>query len=59
MGDIELKAELRTDMDCEVSGIPANRWAEIVLKVGVEEVVMEISLEEKPMLAVLAGEEAV
>ena len=59
MSDIELKGELRTDMDCEVSGLPAKRWAEMVLKVGDEEVVVEISLEEKPMLAVMAGEEAV
>ncbi len=59
MDEIRMTGELRTDMDCEVKGIPSNRWAEAVLNVGGEEIVMEISVEEKVIVALMAGEEAV
>ncbi len=30
MGQIRMTGEIRTDYDCETSGIPAERWAEVV-----------------------------
>ena len=59
MDEIRMVGELRTDMDCEVTGIPCGRWGEAVLKVGDEEIVMEISVEEKVIVALMAGEKAV
>ena len=34
MGQIRMTAEIRTDYDCETSGLPAERWAEAVFKIG-------------------------
>jgi len=59
MGDIQMTGEVRTDMDCEAKGLPAERWAEAVLKIGDEELVMEVSIEDKVIVALMAGEEAV
>ena len=38
MGDIRMTAEIRTDYDCESSGLPAERWAEAVFKIGESDV---------------------
>jgi hypothetical protein len=58
MSDIRMSAELRTDYDCEVNGLPAARWAEAVFKVGSEEIVLEVSVEKDVVVAIMAGEEA-
>ena len=58
MGDIRMTGEIRTDYDCEAVGLPAERWAEAVFKVGDEELVLEISVEDDIIVAVMAGEEA-
>jgi len=59
MNEIKLTAEVRTDFDCEVVGLPARQWSEAVFKIGEEEIVMEISAEEKTIVAISVGEEAV
>ena len=58
MGEIRMTAELRTDYDCETTGLPAERWGEAVFKVGEEEIVLEVSAEEKTIVAIMAGEDA-
>lgn len=59
MGDVGMTGELRTDIECEITGLPGERWGEAVFKIGDEEIVMEISIEDKVMVALMAGEEAV
>ncbi len=58
MPEIRMTGELRTDYDCEASGLPAERWAEAVFKVGSEEIVLEISVEKDVIVAVTVGEGA-
>ena len=58
MGDIRMTAEIRTDYDCESSGLPAEHWAEAVFKIGEEEVVFELSVEKDVIVAVMIGENA-
>ncbi|MCU0592355.1 MAG: hypothetical protein MUC57_12895 [Desulfobacterales bacterium] len=58
MSDIRMTGELRTDYDCETSGLPAERWAEAVFKVGSEEIVLEISVEKDVIVAIMVGEDA-
>ena len=59
MTEIRMTGELRTDLDCEITGLPAERWGEAVFKIGTEELVMEISVEDKTIVALMAGEDAV
>jgi hypothetical protein len=59
MSDIRMTAEVRTDYDCEATGMPAERWAESVFKIGDEELVMEVSVEKDVIVAIMAGEDAV
>ena len=59
MGEIRMTGEIRTDYDCEVEGLPAERWGEAVFKVGDEEIVMEISVEQDVIVAIMAGEDNV
>jgi hypothetical protein len=59
MSEIRMTGELRTDYDCEATGLPAERWAEAVFKVGGEEIVLEISVEKDVIVAIMAGEDAV
>jgi hypothetical protein len=59
MSEIGMTGEIRTDYDSEITGIPARQWGEAVFKIGDEELVMEVSLEDKPIVALMAGEEAV
>jgi hypothetical protein len=40
MSEIKMTAEVRTDYDCEVIGLPAEMWAECLFKIEGEE--MEI-----------------
>ena len=58
MSAIRMTTEARTDYDCEATGLPAERWAEAVFKIGDEEIVMEISVEDSVIVAIMAGEEA-
>ena len=58
MGDIRMTGEVRTDYDCETVGLPAERWAEAVFKVGDEEIVLEVSVEDDVIDAIMAGEKA-
>lgn len=59
MTDPGMTGEIRTDMDQEYTDIPARQWGEAVFNIGGEELVMEISLEDKPIVALMAGEDAV
>ena len=59
MSSIGMTAEMRTDYDCEVLGLPAERWGEAVFKIQDEEIVLEVSVEKEIIVALMAGEEAV
>ncbi len=58
MGEIRLTAEVRTDYDCEVLGLPAARWAEAVFHAGGGEIALEVSVEQDVIVALMVGEEA-
>ncbi len=58
MSEIRMTGEIRTDYDCETTGLPAERWGEAVFKVGDEEIVLEVSVEENTIVAIMAGEDA-
>jgi hypothetical protein len=55
---VRMIAELRTDYECEATGFPAERWGEAVFVVGDEEIVLEVSVEEKVTVAIMVGEDA-
>ena len=38
MGEIRMTGEIRTDYDCEVSGLPSERWGEAAFQIGDEEI---------------------
>lgn len=59
MSDIQMTAEVRTDFDCETTGMPAERWGEAVFKIGDEEIVIEVSVEKDVIVALMAGDDAV
>ena len=59
MTEIRMHGEIRTDYDCETTGLPAERWGEAVFKVGDEEIVLEVSVEKNVIVAIMAGEDAV
>ena len=59
MPEIGMTGELRTDLDHEYADIPARQWGEAVFNIGGEEIVMEISIEDKVIVALMAGEDAV
>jgi len=58
MGKIRMTGEVRTDYDCEATGFPAERWGEAVFRIEDEEIVLEVSVEEKVIVSIMAGEEA-
>ncbi len=58
MAEIRMTAELRTDYDCETTGLPAERWAEAVFQIGDAEIVLEVSVEKDVIVAIMAGEDA-
>ena len=58
MSEIRMTAEIRTDYDCEATGMPAERWGEAVFKIGNEELVVEVSVEKDVIVALMAGDEA-
>ncbi len=57
MSDIRMTGEIRTDYDCEISGLPAERWGEAVFKIGDEEIVFEVSVEKSVIIAIMLGED--
>lgn len=59
MSEIRMTCDVRTDYDCESTGLPAERWAEAVFTCGGEELVMEVSVEKDVIVAIMAGESAV
>ncbi|NPB08921.1 MAG: hypothetical protein GXO17_01080 [Thermodesulfobacteria bacterium] len=62
MSEIRMTTETRTDYECEVAGLPAERWAEAVFKLkesGEEEFVIEVSVEKAGIIVgILVGEVA-
>jgi hypothetical protein len=58
MSDIRMYGEIRTDYDCETTGLPAERWGEAVFKVGDEDIVLEVSVEENVIVSIMAGDDA-
>ncbi len=59
MSGIKMTCEMRTDYDIEISGVPSKQYGEAVFKVGDDEIVLEISIEDKIVVALMAGEDAV
>lgn len=59
MSEIRMTGEMRTDYDCEALGLPAERWAEAVFRIGDEELVFEVSVEKNVIVAIMAGEDAI
>lgn len=59
MSEIRMTGEMRTDYDCEASGLPAERWGEAVFTVGDEEIALEVSVEKDVIVAIMAGDDAV
>jgi hypothetical protein len=57
MGEIRMTAEVRTDYDCDVTGLPAERWGEAVFKIGDEEIVFEVSVEKSIIVSIMADAE--
>lgn len=58
MSEIRMTGELRTDYDCEAIGFPAERWGEALFKVGEEEIIFEVSVEDDVIISIMAGEDA-
>lgn len=56
MGEIRMTAEVRTDYDCETTGLPAERWGEAVFKIGDEEIVVEVSVEKDILFSMMVDE---
>jgi len=57
MSEIRMTGEIRTDYDCEAIGFPAERWGEAVFKIGEEEIVFEVSVEDDVIISIMAGED--
>ena len=56
MSAIRMTGEIRTDYDCEATGMPAERWGEAVFAVGEEEIVLEVSVEDDIIVALMVGD---
>jgi len=56
MGQIRMTGEICTDYDCEANGLPAQRWAEAVFKIGEEEIILEVSVEKEVIIGIMVGE---
>ena len=54
MSAIRMTTEMRTDYDCEATGLPAERWAEAVFTVKDREIAIEVSVEKDIIVAVKA-----
>ena len=58
MSKIRMTGEIRTDYECETTGLPAERWGESVFTIGEEEIVLEVSVESDVIISIMAGEDA-
>lgn len=58
MSEIRMYGEIRTDYDCETTGLPAERWGEALFKVGDEDIALEVSVEENVIVSIMAGDDA-
>jgi len=58
MSEIRMTGEIRTDYDCETTGLPAERWGEAVFTIDKEEIVFEVSVEDSVIISIMAGEDA-
>lgn len=58
MAEIRAVGEMRTDLDQEATDLKAERWAEAVFTIADEELVLEISVEENVMVAIMVGDDA-
>ena len=56
MSDINMTGEIRTDYDCEATGLPAAHWAEAVFKIGDAEIVLELSVEKDIIVSIMLDE---
>lgn len=57
MAEIRMNGEIRTDYDCETNGLPAERWAEAVFRIGEEEIILEVSVEKDIIIGIMVGED--
>ena len=57
MAEIRMTGEIRTDYDCETNGLPAERWAEAVFRIGEQEIVLEVSVEKDIIIGIMVGED--
>ena len=62
MSEIRMTGEMRTDYDCEVTGLPAERWGEAVFSVNHgdanEDIVFEFSVEKDVIISIMAGQDS-
>jgi hypothetical protein len=56
MSEIRMTAEIRTDFECEATGLPAERWGEAVFKIQDQEIVLEVSVEKEIIVAIMVDE---
>lgn len=57
MSEIRMTGEIRTDYDCETSGLPAERWGEAVFRIADQEIIIEVSIEKSITVAIMIGED--
>lgn len=57
MSEIRMTGEIRTDYDCETTGLPAERWGEAVFRIAEEELIIEVSVEKNIIVSIMIGEE--
>lgn len=57
MSEIRMTGEIRTDYDCETTGLPAERWGEAVFRIADQEIIIEISVEKSITVAIMIGED--
>ncbi|WP_291321387.1 hypothetical protein [Desulfonatronospira sp.] len=57
MEEIRMTAEIRTDYDCEVIGLPAQMWAECLLHINnSDDLHLEIIAEKSPVIHIVMGD---
>jgi len=57
MSDIRMTAEIRTDFDCEVLGLPSEMWAECVMHIeDSDDFHFEIIAEKRPVIHLVIGD---
>lgn len=57
MSDVKMVAEIRTDYDCEVIGLPSEMWAECIMKIkDSDDFHFEIIAEKRPVIHIVIGD---